>query len=88
MTDFQFRQDVLHVDLRGRLGRSHVHAQRDVAGRPIPENGTRSSMRVRLYYVATATVQFRGLTGGNTATVQRVFVRGGRNLFDNFFFGT
>jgi len=60
----------------------------DAAGRPTPENGTRSRMRVRLYYLATATVQFRGPTGANTASVQRVFVRGGRNLFDNFFFGT
>jgi len=60
----------------------------DAAGRPIAENGTRSRMRVRLYYVASATVQFRGPTGNNTANVQRVFVRAGRNLFDNFFFGT
>jgi hypothetical protein len=43
---------------------------------------------VRLYYLASATVQFRGPTGNNTTTVQRVFVRAGRNLFDNFFFGT
>jgi Tfp pilus assembly protein PilX len=60
----------------------------DAAGRPTAENGTRSRMRVRIYYVASATVQFRGPAGNNRATVQRVFVRAGRNLFDNFYFGT
>ena len=60
----------------------------DPGGRPVAENGTRSRLRVRLHYVARATVQFRGSSGNNTATVERVFVRAGRNLFDNFFFGT
>lgn len=60
----------------------------DPSGRPTAENGTRSRMRVRLHYIARATVQFRGPTGNNTATIERVFVRAGRNLFDNFFFGT
>jgi len=60
----------------------------DADGRPIAENGTRSRLRVRLHYLARATVQFRGPSGNNTATVERVFVRAGRNLFDNFFFGT
>lgn len=59
------------------------------SGRPVPENGTSSSLRVRLYYLATVTVNFSAPNGGvNTVTVQRPFVRGGRNLFDNFYFGT
>lgn len=57
-------------------------------GRPVPENGTNSSLRVRLYYLATATMSYAGPTGLSQTTVQRVFVRAGRNLFDNFFFGT
>ena len=60
----------------------------NASDRPVPENGTRSRLRVRLQYIARATVQFRGPSGNNTATVERVFVRAGRNLFDNFFFGT
>jgi hypothetical protein len=60
----------------------------DPAGRPTLENGTNSHLRVRIYYRASATVQYRSSTGSNTATVQRIFCRAGRNIFDNFFFGT
>ena len=61
----------------------------DAAGRPVPENGTSSSLRVRIYYLATVTVNFPVAGGGtDSVTVQRPFVRGGRNLFDNFYFGT
>ncbi len=60
----------------------------DSAGRPTPENGTNSSLRVRLYYLATVTVQHPGLANNRTVTLQRAFVRAGRNVFDNFFFGT
>ena len=60
----------------------------DPAGRPTLENGTPSSQRVRIYYLASATVQYRGANAPATATVQRYFVRAGRNIFDNFFFGT
>ncbi len=56
--------------------------------RPVPENGTNSSLRVRLYYVAQVTMTYAGPTGPSSTTVQRIFVRAGRNLFDNFFFGT
>lgn len=60
----------------------------DAAGRPEPENGTSSSLRVRLYYLATVTVNYNFAGGTRTVTVQRPFVRAGRNLFDNFYFGT
>ena len=60
----------------------------DVAGRPVPENGTNWRDRTRLYYLATVTVQYSVPATFRTVTLQRVFVRGGRNLFDNFFFGT
>lgn len=56
--------------------------------RPTPENGTNSQLRVRLYYLASATVQYPGPVGNNSVTVTRSFVRSGRNLFDYFFFGT
>ncbi len=56
--------------------------------RPTAENGTSSKFRVRLTYIATATVSFPGRAGNNTVTVQRTFVRSGRPIFDNFFFGT
>ena len=59
-----------------------------VNGRPVPENGTNSSLRVRLYYLASATVNYPTPGGPSSLTIQRAFVRGGRNLFDNFFFGT
>ena len=75
-----------------RLERHGLHAaahpDHGQSGTPGAGNGTRSQMRVRLYYLATATVQFHGPTGANTVSVQRVFVRAGRDLFDNFFFGT
>lgn len=56
--------------------------------RPAPENGTSSSLRVRLHYLASATVNFPGPSGNQSVTVQRAFVRAGRNIFDDFFFGT
>jgi len=60
----------------------------DPAGRPTLENGTTSRLRVRIYYRASVTVNYRSSTGSKTATVQRLFCRAGRNIFDNFFFGT
>ena len=60
----------------------------DGSGRPVPENGTNSSLRVRLYYLATVTVNVAGPSGNNSVTTERTFVRSGRNVFDNFFFGT
>ncbi len=52
--------------------------------RPTAESGTNSRLRIRTYYVANATVNFpRG-----SVTVQRAFVRAGRNIFDNFLFST
>jgi hypothetical protein len=60
----------------------------DTNGRPILENGTTSRLRVRIYYRASVTVQYRSSTASKTATVQRIFCRAGRNIFDNFFFGT
>jgi len=60
----------------------------DSGGRPVKETGTTASFRVRIYYRASVTVQFRSATGSKTATVQRIFCRAGRNMFDNFFFGT
>lgn len=61
----------------------------NTSDRPTPENGTRSSLRMRLHYLATATISFPGPTSMNgTVTVQRDFVRGGRSIFDNFYFGT
>ncbi len=56
--------------------------------RPVPENGTSSSLRVRLQYLATVNVNFAAPSGVRTVTIQRTFIRAGRNLFDNFFFGT
>ncbi len=60
----------------------------DVGGRPLPENGTSSSLRVRIHYLATVNVNFSTPGGQRTVTLQRTFVRAGRNLFDNFYFGT
>ena len=60
----------------------------DAAGRPTPENGTNSALRVRIHYLATVTIQYYVPSNFRTVTLQRDFVRAGRNLFDNFFFGT
>ena len=61
----------------------------NASDRPTPENGTRSSLRVRLHYLASVTVNFPGPTSINASvTIQRDFVRAGRNIFDNFYFGT
>ena len=60
----------------------------DAGGRPDPESGTSSTMRVRLHYLATVNVNFSAPSGHKTVRIQRTFVRAGRNLFDNFFFGT
>lgn len=57
-------------------------------GRPEPENGTNSTLRTRLNYIATVNLSFAGPTGQATTTIQRTFVRAGRNLFDNFLFST
>lgn len=60
----------------------------DAGGRPVAENGTSSTLRVRLHYLATVNVSFSAPSGYKTVTFQRTFIRAGRNLFDNFFFGT
>jgi hypothetical protein len=60
----------------------------DPNGRPTLEDGTNSSSRVRVYYRAIVTVNYKTLGGTYTASVQRIFNRQGRNIFDNFFFGT
>ena len=57
-------------------------------GRPVPENGTASRTRIRLHYVAEVNVNFSTSNGQQTVTLRRDFVRGGKNIFDNFFFGT
>ena len=57
-------------------------------GRPDPEQGSNSRLRVRIYYKATVTVNYTGFGASDTVTVERAFIRGGRNVFDNFFFGT
>lgn len=57
-------------------------------GRPVPEQGTNSRLRVRIYYLARVTVNYTGFGATDTVTLERSFIRGGRNVFDNFFFGT
>jgi hypothetical protein len=59
-------------------------------GRPDPEQGTNSRLRVRVYYTAHVEVNCVGIGAGTADKVvlERSFVRGGRNVFDNFFFGT
>lgn len=57
-------------------------------GRPDPEQGTNSRLRIRLNYLARVQVAFTGPGVNDSVTLERPFVRGGRNLFDNFFFGT
>lgn len=58
------------------------------SGRPVPENGTKSDLRVRLCYIASVTIQFPGPANANSVTVERPLVRAGRSMFENFFFGT
>ncbi len=58
------------------------------SARPTPENGTNWTQRTRLYYVATATVSYPSTSANNRVTIKRAFVRGGRSIFDNFYFGT
>ncbi|MDR3404060.1 MAG: hypothetical protein P4L99_16300 [Chthoniobacter sp.] len=56
----------------------------DSVTRPTPENGTNSHSRLRMYYIASVTVGFPN----GAVTVERAFVRAGRNVFDNFLFST
>lgn len=56
----------------------------DNVTRPSPESGTNSRSRIRMYYVADVTV---GYPNG-TVTLERAFVRAGRNIFENFLFST
>ena len=56
--------------------------------RPTPENGSSSSLRMRLNYLATVTVNYSAGGVNDSVTLRRTFVRTGRNVFDNFFFGT
>ncbi|MGB8356626.1 MAG: hypothetical protein WCD79_22200, partial [Chthoniobacteraceae bacterium] len=53
--------------------------------RPTLENGTNSSLLIRMYYSASATVSF---PHGGLVTVQRTFTRAGTNIFNNFLFST
>jgi hypothetical protein len=57
-------------------------------GRPDPEQGTNSRLRMRLIYLAKVDVAYVGAGTQGTVTLERPFIRAGRNLFDNFFFGT
>ena len=57
-------------------------------GRPDPEQGSNSRLRVRLYYLAKVVVKYNGVGGNDKVTLERAFIRSGRNVFDNFFFGT
>jgi hypothetical protein len=57
-------------------------------GRPVPEQGTNSRLRMRLIYLARVEVAYAGAGTEGTVTLERPFIRAGRNLFDNFFFGT
>jgi len=52
--------------------------------RPTLESGTNSRSRVRMYYVADVKVSY----AGGSVTVERAFVRSGRNIFENFLFST
>jgi hypothetical protein len=60
----------------------------DANGRPVPEQGTNSRLRMRLIYLAKVEVAYAGAGTQGTVTLERPFIRAGRNLFDNFFFGT
>ncbi|MGB8356337.1 MAG: hypothetical protein WCD79_20730 [Chthoniobacteraceae bacterium] len=53
--------------------------------RPTLENGTNSTLLIRMYYSASATVSF---PHGGLVTVQRTFTRAGTNIFNNFLFST
>ncbi|MDQ3565798.1 MAG: hypothetical protein M3436_17400 [Pseudomonadota bacterium] len=87
-TDLPPPQNLVLVDWAVRAA-SPMFAPMDSSDkRPQPENGTLSTLRIRLYYLATATVSFPGPANNNTVTVQRTFVRAGRNLFEDFLFGT
>ena len=63
-------------------------AMTDTAARPTPENGTKSSLIARMTYLAVVQLQYPGPFGNATVTVQRNFVRGGKNLFSNYLFCT
>ncbi|HWB59109.1 MAG TPA: hypothetical protein VG733_06445 [Chthoniobacteraceae bacterium] len=51
---------------------------------PTLENGSNSSLLIRMYYVATATVSFPH----GSVTVQRIFTRAGTNIFNNFLYSS
>ncbi|MDQ3565803.1 MAG: hypothetical protein M3436_17425 [Pseudomonadota bacterium] len=72
----------------GRRRRSNVGAHGWPGHAPKPENGTRSVLRSRLYYLARATVSYPAAEPHNKVTLQRTFVRSGKNLFDDFMFST
>jgi hypothetical protein len=55
---------------------------------PTPESGTKSSTLQRLNYLATVQITSTSPGSPETYTLQRNFVRGGTNLFQNFYFGT
>jgi hypothetical protein len=57
-------------------------------GRPEAEQGTNSRLRTRLYYVARVQINYTGFGATDNVSLERTFVRAGKNLFDNFFFGT
>lgn len=56
--------------------------------RPLAENGTKSSLIMRLNYLATVTVRSTSFGNNSTLTVQRNFVRGGKSFFSYFYFST
>ncbi len=60
----------------------YLSALASSASRPTPEAGTSSRLRVRIYYLASVKVTFPN----GSVTVQRVFTRSGRNIFDNFLY--
>lgn len=61
-----------------------LNAPADNSTRPTPESGTNSRARTRMYYLADVKVNFPG----GSVTVERTFVRSGRNIFENFLFST
>lgn len=60
----------------------YLAPQAGSASRPVIEAGTESRLRIRMYYLASTTVNFPG----GTVTAQRRFTRSGHNIFDNFLF--